>query len=271
MARAYLVACQVQGRADFNAAYPQRLTRKEWHDSDGWLGDRNHHPPSEHLPDRNGAVRATDNDVDALPDPFVLVAAFIAHPSTRYVIYQDGIYHQRNGFRRAKYNGVRHKHVHRTTTDSPAADANTTRLRLPGIATGTKPVVYVPATKTGGGMSRFATVRFNRHADSAAAATLQRAGNKLGAGLKVDGVPGPKTNAWVRAFQTAHHLTVDGTCGPKTWAAIAQALLNRAGQHLTVDGSFGPASKAATVAVQKMYGLTADGWFGPKTIARLLT
>ncbi|MCD8116432.1 MAG: peptidoglycan-binding protein [Oscillospiraceae bacterium] len=39
-----------------------------------------------------------------------------------------------------------------------------------------------------------------------------------------DGSFGSATRAAVRAFQSDHNLTVDGICGPKTWAALIAAL-----------------------------------------------
>jgi len=41
---------------------------------------------------------------------------------------------------------------------------------------------------------------------------------------KVDGVYGPATEQAVKSFQTAHGLTADGICGPKTIEALKKAL-----------------------------------------------
>lgn len=59
-------------------------------------------------------------------------------------------------------------------------------------------------------------------ATGAAVYTLQTRLNAWGATLVVDSDFGPATLAAVKAFQTAHHLSVDGIVGPLTWAALNQ-------------------------------------------------
>lgn len=56
---------------------------------------------------------------------------------------------------------------------------------------------------------------------------LQSALVKLGYGIGpcgIDGDFGSATSAAVEQFQLEHQLTVDGICGPKTWAALEKAL-----------------------------------------------
>ncbi len=44
-----------------------------------------------------------------------------------------------------------------------------------------------------------------------------------GAGLVVDGSCGPKTVAAIKAWQQSHGLEVDGSCGPVTWQSLLAA------------------------------------------------
>ncbi len=50
--------------------------------------------------------------------------------------------------------------------------------------------------------------------------TLQTLLNEDGAGLAVDGNFGVKTEKALKVYQMGNNLTIDGICGPKTWAAM---------------------------------------------------
>jgi peptidoglycan hydrolase-like protein with peptidoglycan-binding domain len=43
---------------------------------------------------------------------------------------------------------------------------------------------------------------------------------------QVDGIFGPKTDAFVRGFQEALEITVDGIVGPVTWRALVSGMLS---------------------------------------------
>lgn len=116
---------------------------------------------------------------------------------------------------------------------------------------------------------------------------------------------GPITESAIRAFQKSNGLSVDGVCGPKTWAALftgaakakaaveikyKRALRNAGKPYMygddvaavqealkaagfdpgEIDGSYGPQTAAAVVAYQNAHGLTVDGVCGPKTWAALM-
>jgi len=281
MVTPYPAHCLVVLRDEANKEHPGRDTR-----SDGWIGDQTHkntgspeNGGSKHNPNRHGAVDARDFDNTDL-DIARFVACAIRHPSTRNVIYNRKI--RSKGYSGGlsvayAYHGpsphTEHIHVDIEMTVAQENDGRAWGYYRGGNTT---PVVTVPVVHTGtgaapkGGMTRMPVLRRGAAAASATR-TLQRALTKAGGSPgPVDGSFGPKVDAAVKAFQRAHHLSVDGVVGPKTWVALVQALLVRAGQHITVDGSFGPATAVATVAFQKARKITADGIVGPVTITKLL-
>jgi peptidoglycan hydrolase-like protein with peptidoglycan-binding domain len=76
----------------------------------------------------------------------------------------------------------------------------------------------------------------------------------------------------VRKLQARYGLTRDGVVGPKTWVALAQALVGKAGFPAgKVDGDFGPKTTAAVKAFQRAAKITADGVVGPVTWTKLVT
>ena len=53
-----------------------------------------------------------------------------------------------------------------------------------------------------------------------------QSGGAEGGGVQIDGIFGPKTDAWVRGFQEALEITVDGIVGPVTWRAMVSGMLS---------------------------------------------
>jgi murein L,D-transpeptidase YcbB/YkuD len=47
-----------------------------------------------------------------------------------------------------------------------------------------------------------------------------------GPGVQVDGIFGPRTDAFVRGFQTALGIASDGIVGPITWRALVSGMLS---------------------------------------------
>ncbi|SCF19778.1 Peptidoglycan-binding (PGRP) domain of peptidoglycan hydrolases-containing protein [Micromonospora viridifaciens] len=177
--------------------------------SDGWIGDAAHQArKSDHNPDGDdGSVNALDIDKDGI-DPLLVVRRCIQHPSTEYVIFDRTIWSRNRGFRPARYTGSNphDKHIHVSVSHTPSREDSTLAW---GIATSAAPKLGDRPLRTG---SKGSDVR-----------ELQSLANKLGARLVVDGVFGPATQAWVRSFQKARKLTVDGIVGSRTLAALRQA------------------------------------------------
>jgi hypothetical protein len=252
--------------------------------SDGWLGDTRHSESgrpenggSKHNPNRRGVVCARDFDNSAL-NVARFVACAMKHPSTRNIIYNRKIRSKGYSGGLAKvyaYHGVNahDKHVHVDIEMTVAAENST---RAWGYYTG-KPVVTVPVVaKPGvpvpkGGMTRMPTLQ-RTNTVLAATRTLQRALNVLGykAGA-VDGKFGSGTQSAVKTFQHRAQLSSDGLVGPKTWCAIAQALVRRAvGTPAKANGVFDAGTAAAVIKFQKARKMTADGIIGPVTWTALL-
>ena len=81
---------------------------------------------------------------------------------------------------------------------------------------------------------------------------------KLGYGIGpcgIDGDYGAATQAAVRQFQYDHKLTIDGICGPKTWAAIDQAIadLDRDPSTVTYSVIIRGLDKTQAEAIVKAY------------------
>lgn len=85
--------------------------------------------------------------------------------------------------------------------------------------------------------------------------------SQYNAGLTVDGLYGPKTEAAIRILKV-------GSKGDHViW--LQKALVNR-GYKISVDGIFGNATKAAVIKYQKSRGLTADGLAGKNTHKKII-
>ncbi len=258
--------------------------------SDGWLGDPQHavsgkpeNGGSKHNPNRRGVVCARDIDNSAI-DVARLVACAIRHPSTRNVIYNRRIRSKGypGGLKVAHvYRGPnphdRHVHVDIEMTVRSENDGRAWGYHRGGT---TKPVVAVAGRKPStsgvpaGGMTKLPTLHRNPSKRRAAVKTLHRALVKAGHPVGPagpDGQFGANTYTAVRSFQRRYRLGVDGVAGPKTWVALAQALLVKAGQQISVDGDFGPKTARAVFAFQKATKLTADAVIGPITWTKLLT
>lgn len=110
---------------------------------------------------------------------------------------------------------------------------------------------------------------------------------RIGAGLVVDGIFGPRTEDAVQRFQARVGILVDGKVGNQTWPRLiiqvqrgSRGRAVAAVQHnlrfaygftsLAVDGIFGPLTQAAVRSFQASFHIGVDGIVGPITWNTLL-
>ena len=132
-------------------------------------------------------------------------------------------------------------------------------------------------------MNLYPWARVSKGETSDRVAVVQHLLREHGHKVSVDRSFGPKTDAAVRAFQTANGLSSDGVVGPATWAKLVVTVKSgstgeavRAVQSLgllrypgdtplVVDGKFGPKTRERVLAVQDGWGLAPDGAVGKET------
>ncbi len=181
MAKARLIPTQVRRRDTINKRFPNRDKG-----SDGWIADENHKPPSGHIPDKKGWVRATDTDKDGIHVPSV-IAGDLLHPATWYVIHNRRIYSRSRDFRPAKYTGKNPHtgHIHRSTLGGHDDDRTVYRL-------------------TDGTTGRWGTLRKGDKGGNVRELQALLIGN--GATISMDNDFGPDTERAVKAFQVARKV-----------------------------------------------------------------
>ncbi len=119
--------------------------------------------------------------------------------------------------------------------------------------------------------------------------TAQHLLREHGHQIVIDNIFGPKTDAAVRAFQSAAHLIVDGIVGERTWAELivtvrrgsrgdavravqVQGSIRHEHDPPAVDGIFGPETENYVRGFQELLGMrfpddhvAVDGIVGPVT------
>lgn len=115
------------------------------------------------------------------------------------------------------------------------------------------------------------TVVWVRYGDTGALVKIVQ--QRLG-GLTVDGSFGPKTLAAVKAYQKAHKLLVDGAVGPAMWTALGgypgtPGTGSGSGGSCTVSATlrYGATGSSVRTLQSELGGLSVDGSFGPRTLA----
>lgn len=171
--------------------------------SDGWIGDAAHQAQdSDHNPNARGLVDALDVDMFGGTTPVhqpSIVAGFIVHPATHYVIFNRRIYRREDVFRSRIYLGDNPHtgHCHCSIRQTPYAEDDLRPWRL---------FSAFPAWHT---LRKWV----NHYQD---VLELQAYLNAWGASLDCDGDFGPHTDTAVRNFQHSQRITVDAIVGPIT-------------------------------------------------------
>jgi len=203
---AVLAANLANLRREINARWPNRDKK-----SDGWIADNVHPSTSDHQSDARGIVHAIDVDVDGI-EPKLLVRRAIAHPTTKYVIFNRTIWSRKRDFRPCEYTGadphVGHVHISGRSGREFEGD------RRPwGLAeNAAKVAVPSPGPKLGSRtlrlqhpLMRGGDVRF-----------VQRFIGDEHAGA-ADGLFGPHTERGVRFYQKLRGIAVTGVCDRATF------------------------------------------------------
>jgi hypothetical protein len=194
---ARLAPSLVRARTVIDARWPYRDRR-----SDGWIGDVAHQGRnSDHNPNARGIVDAIDVDMFGGTTPVTrgaIVAGFIVHPATNYVIFNRRIFQADDLFRPRVYNGINPhtEHCHCSVFQSVSAENNPAPWTM---LAGWPDWPYLRKTSAG------------QHVRE-----LQALLNAWGSSLACDGDFGPATDTAVRAYQARYGLAVDGIVGSET-------------------------------------------------------
>lgn len=204
---ARLAPSLVRARTTIDARWPNRDRTL-----DGWIGDAAHQAvKSDHNPNARNIVDAIDVDKDRIHVPTV-IASFIVHPSSHYVIFNRRIMDRDDRFLPRAYTGSNPHtgHIHESIRQSVSAEQDPT------------PWSFIA------GLPSWPVLR-KGHTGNAVLG-LQAVLNGHGGSLVCDGVFGAKTDAAVRAFQRRFSVrnsvingNGDGLVGPFTRAALFSA------------------------------------------------